>query len=49
MDTFLWTMFIIGIWNTINMIARICYKEKKQPYAWNVFIGWWAGYLRVSL
>ena len=45
MNTLLWTLAIVGLWNFINMAARIYYKEPWTPYSWSVFIGLWAVYL----
>ncbi len=45
MNTFLWTIAIVGVWNAINMIARVIYKEPWHPYSWHVVTGVWAAIL----
>jgi hypothetical protein len=45
MNTFLWTLFLVGSWNALNMIARIYYKAPWYPYAWHVIVGFWAAWL----
>lgn len=45
MNTLLWTLSLIGLWNAINMAARIYYKEYSTTYLWSIIVGCWAGVL----
>ena len=48
MTALLWVLTIVGAWNGIGLLARICYGERWSPYAWSVFIGVWAAWLLVA-
>lgn len=38
----LWTLAVLGLWNCINLAARIRYGQTDWRYAWSVIIGLWA-------
>lgn len=44
----LWTMAVLGAWNGLNMIARLCYREPWWPYAWHVASGAWAALILLA-
>jgi hypothetical protein len=43
----LWALAILGAWNGINMIARLCAGAYPWAHGWSVFIGVWAGLILV--
>lgn len=45
MTTLLWVLTIVGAWNGISMIARICYRERWWKFAYSVVLGIWAAVL----
>lgn len=45
MHTLLWTLVIVGLWNGINLIARIYYNEFIPRYIWHIILGIWAAIL----
>ena len=45
MNTLLWTLVTVGIWNGINLIARIYYNKFTQRYIWHIILGIWAAIL----
>ncbi len=47
MTALLWSLAVVGAWNGMNLLARVCYRERWWPYAWNVFLGAWAAWLLV--
>jgi hypothetical protein len=38
----LFVLAILGGWNFVNMLGRICYREPWWPYAWSVALGAYA-------
>lgn len=48
MNTYLSIMAFIGVWNAINMIARMWYKEPCAVYTYNIVIGFFAIYFLVA-
>lgn len=38
----LWTMAALGLWNSINLAARLYYREPSWRYVWHIFSGAWA-------
>ena len=47
MTTLLWTLFLVGLWNAINMVARLYCGVSWYKYWWSVFIGIWSAILLV--
>lgn len=45
MNTLLWVLTIVGLWNLISFIARIYYKEVSYQYTNHIILGFWAAYL----
>ena len=41
-NALLWTMVLLGVWNGVNMAARIYYRVPWWPYSWSVISGAWA-------
>jgi hypothetical protein len=43
----LWVLAVVGAWNAVSLVARICYGERWWPYWWHVLVGVWSACLLV--
>lgn len=42
MTALLWTLSAVGVWNGINIAARVYYKAPWHQYSYHVVVGAWA-------
>lgn len=44
----LWTLVTVGLWNGVNFVARLYYREPSAQYVWSIALGAWAVVILVA-